>query len=79
MSAAATAAGYLYAHGQLPLPELEAQVGAERSHRAPKPGSSRRLEPKSVSTQAQSAAPRQMRAAKIEYRKRRFYALPSAA
>jgi hypothetical protein len=63
MSAAATAAGYLYAHGQPPLPE--AQVEA--------------LEPKRVLTQGQSAAPSQMCAPKIEYRKRRFYALPSAA
>lgn len=75
MSAAANAAGYLYAHGQLPLSELAAQVEAERSHGTAKPQSSRRLVP----SQAQSQPLKQVRTPRIEYRKRRFYALPSAA
>ena len=33
MSAAATAAGYLYVHGRLPIPDLKGQVNAERSQR----------------------------------------------
>ena len=48
MSAAANAAGYLYARGQLPVSELNARGDSVRTPR-------------------------------IEYRKRRVYALPSAA
>jgi hypothetical protein len=63
MSAAANAAGYLYAHGQLPVSELHAQVE----------------EPKTVPCQDQSKPLKQARTPRIEYRKRRFYPLPSAA
>jgi hypothetical protein len=58
MSAAANAAGYLYAQGRLP---------------------SRPLEPKVVASQGQSQPVKQVRTPRIEYRKRRFYPLPSAA
>ena len=59
MSAAANAAGYLYAHGQLPVSEFNGKVEAAR---AVKP---------------QSELVKQTRAPKIEYRKRRSYAVPS--
>jgi hypothetical protein len=66
MSAAANAAGYLYAHGHLGVPDLNAQVDAARSMKsAPSPGQTKPVE--------------QLRAPRIEYRKRRLYALPSAA
>jgi len=65
MSAAANAAGYLYAHGQLPMSDLDAYVDVERSHHT------------AQSKQGQSQPA--VRAPRIEYRKRRFYALPSAA
>ena len=65
MSAAANAAGYLYARGQLPVSDPKT-VEAESSPRAAQPRSSRSSEPK-------------VRAPRVEYRKRRFYALPSAA
>ena len=73
MSAAANAAGYLYAHGQLPI-----QLNPERSHSAERSQSSTRLEPKSAPWQDQSQ-PLKQRTPRIEYRKRRFYPLPSAA
>ncbi len=79
MSAAANAAGYLYAHGQLPMSDLNAQVDVEGSHRTAKSQSSRRLEPKTVLWQSQSQPLKQVRTPRIEYRKRRFYPLPSAA
>ena len=63
MSAAANAAGYLYAHGQLPVSE-NTQADAEPPQRA---------------APARSEAVKQPRAPKIEYRKRRAYALPAAA
>jgi len=59
MSAAANAAGYLFAHRQLPMPDRNAQAEAERPQAQP--------EPEPIK---QPAAP------KIEYRKRRAYALP---
>ncbi len=65
MSAAANAAGYLYAHGQLPMSGLNAQVDAEASR---------------PTAQSRSASPaKQARTPRIEYRKRRVYPLPSAA
>ena len=64
MSAAANAAGYLYAHGQLPASDLNAKAEAARPDRTVKP------QPEPV---------KQMRAPKIEYRKRRSYAVPSVA
>jgi hypothetical protein len=70
MSAAANAAGYLYAHGQLPMGDLNAPVKPARSHSAAKSESSRRLEPQPL---------KQPRTPRIEYRKRRFYPLPSAS
>ena len=70
MSAAATAAGYLYARDQLATSD-------HNSHRAAESQSSRRPEPKGVLEQDQSQPITQMRAPKIEYRKRRYYALPS--
>jgi hypothetical protein len=79
MSAAANAAGHLYAHGQLPMCDLNAPVNPERSHSAAKSESSRRLEPKSAPWQGQSQPLKQPRTPRIEYRKRRFYPLPSAA
>ena len=63
MSAAATAAGYLYAHGRLSAAEALP---------------SRRLEPKNV-RQGESQPAKEARTPRIEYRKRRFYPLPSAA
>ena len=66
MSAAANAAGYLYAHGHLGVSELNAQVDAARS-------------PKSAPTSGQSKPIEHVRTPRIEYRKRRLYALPSAA
>jgi len=64
MSAAATAAGYLYARGRLSGAGFDGQVDAECSHHAAEDES----QPfKGAST------PR------IEYRKRRSYLLPSAA
>ena len=71
MSAAANAAGYLYAHGQLAVSDLNGRVDVPRSPHAAKSQSSRRLEPETV--------PSQLRTPKVEYRKRRAYALPSAA
>jgi len=64
MSAAANAAGYLYAHGQLPASDLDAKLQAARPDRTPN---------------SQSEPVRQTRAPKIEYRKRRSYAVPSLA
>ena len=59
MSAAATAAGYLFAHGRLPAAGHSTQVDAERPH--------------------QSQPVKETRTPRIEYRKRRYYPLPSAA
>jgi len=67
MSAAANAAGYLYAHGQSPVSEVNAQVDAESSY------------PRTVLWRSQSQPVKQARTPRIEYRKRRSYALPSAA
>ena len=61
MSAAANAAGYLYAHGLLPVSDTQAD------------------EPEGVLQQDQSQPPKLVSPPRIEYRKRRFYALPSAA
>jgi hypothetical protein len=79
MSAAANAAGYLFAHGQLPMTDLNAQVVAESPYHTAKSRSSRRLEPKTVLPQGQSQPVKQVRTPRIEYRKRRFYPLPSPA
>jgi len=79
MSAAANAAGYLYAHGQLPVSDLDAQGNAERTDRMAKSPSARRLEPKTVVSRGESEPLKQVRTPRIEYRKRRFYPLPSAA
>lgn len=79
MSAAANAAGYLYVHGQLPVSDLNGRVDAQRSHRTGKSQSSGRLESKTVLSQGHSEPPKQVRTPRIEYRKRRFYPLPSAA
>jgi hypothetical protein len=79
MSAAANAAGYLYAHGQLPMSDLNAQVDVASSHRTAKSQSSRPLEQKTVLWQSQSQPLKQVHTPRIEYRKRRFYPLPSAA
>ena len=74
MSAAANAAGYLYAHGQLPI-----QLNPERSHSAERSQSSTRLEPKSAPWQDDSPPVKEASTPRIEYRKRRSYALPSIA
>ena len=80
MSAAANAAGYLYAHRNLPTSDLNGQVDVESSHQAAESQSSRRRpEPEVVQQQGQSQPVKQVRAPRIEYRKRRFYPLPSAA
>ena len=65
MSAAANAAGYLYAHGQLAVSDLNAEDAARS--------------PESAPSRAQSKPIDQARTPRIEYRKRRLYALPSAA
>ena len=65
MSAAANAAGYLCAHGLLPLPRVQDQIDADTS-------------PRSVA-KARSLPAKQPRAPRIEYRKRRAYVLPAAA
>jgi hypothetical protein len=79
MSAAGTAAGYLYAHSRLPISDLDRQVNAESSHQTAESQSSRRLEPKIALLQGQSQPVEQVRTPRIEYRKRRYYPLPSAA
>jgi len=79
MSAAANAAGYLYAHGLLPMSHIDAQVDAERPQRTQKSQSSSRAQPNSASPQDQSTLLKRVRSPRIEYRKRRLYALPSAA
>jgi hypothetical protein len=79
VSAAASAAGYLFAHDQLPLSDLDTQAGATRSHRTPKVESSKRLEQKTVPLPVESESPKQLRTPRIEYRRRRFYPLPTAA
>jgi len=79
MSAAANAAGYLYAHGELPMSDRNAQVGVASSHRTAKSQSSRPLEPKTALWLGQSQPLKQVRTPRIEYRKRRVYPLPSAA
>jgi hypothetical protein len=65
MSAAANAAGYLYAHGQLPVSDLNATGEAAGPDRAAK------TQPEPI--KQTRAAPR------IEYRKRRSYAVLSVA
>jgi len=79
MSAAATAAGYLYAHGRLPISDSSGQVDAESSHNMAEAQSCGRLEPKVVPTQGQSQPVKQVRTPRIEYRKRRYYPLPAVA
>ena len=81
MSAAANAAGYLYAQGRLPIFDLDAQAKAQSlslNHTA-QPRSSGRLGPRVVPQQGLSQPVKQVRAPRIEYRKRRYYPLPSAA
>ena len=68
MSAASNAAGYLYAHNQLPMSDLNAQADVESPHRTAK----------TVLRQGPSQPVKQVCTPKIEYRKRRFYPLPSA-
>jgi hypothetical protein len=65
MSAAANAAGYLYAQGHLAVSELNAHADATAS-------------PKSAASPVQSKPVEEVRTPRIEYRKRRLYALPSA-
>ncbi len=79
MSAAANAAGFLYAHGRLPVSDLDGQMDTQTPRRAAEPRFSGRLEPKVALWQGPSQPVKQVRAPRIEYRKRRFYALPSAA
>jgi hypothetical protein len=78
MSAAANAAGYLYAHGKLPVSN-EPQADAASSQHGANSQSTTRVEPRSVLSQAQSQPVKQVGTPRIEYRKRRFYALPSIA
>jgi hypothetical protein len=67
MSAAANAAGYLYAHGYLPTSDVNTRVDVASSHHT------------AVLWQGQSQPLEKVRTPRIEYRKRRSYALPSAA
>jgi hypothetical protein len=77
MSAAANAAGYLYAHGQLPVSDRDAQVDVESSHRTAKPQPCRPLEPKTAVREGQSQPVKQLRTPRIEYRKRRVALISS--
>jgi hypothetical protein len=77
MSAAATAAGYLYARGRLAKSDLNGQVDKETSPHTAQSQSSRRLGPKVVLRQGQSQPVKQARTPRIEYRKRRFCLVPS--
>ena len=70
MSAAANAAGYLYVHGKLPISHPDGQARAERAPLAP---------PAIALSQHRSQSAKQIGAPRIEYRRRRAYALPSAA
>jgi hypothetical protein len=79
MSAAANAAGYLFAHNLLPLPDASAQTDTERSQRTAKSEPSKWLEPKTVLSQARPEPLKQVRKPRIEYRKRRSFPLPSSA
>ena len=79
MSAAATAAGYLYAHRRLPAAGHSSQAGAEPPHHTAESRPSRRAEPQTVPWQGESQPAKEARTPRIEYRKRRFYPLPSAA
>jgi hypothetical protein len=75
MSAAATAAGYLYARGRLAKSDLNGQVDTASSVHTQ--SQSRRLEPKVVLRQGQSQPVKPARTPRIEYRKRRFWLVPS--
>lgn len=77
MSAAATAAGYLYARGRLAKSDLNRQVGTESSLHTAQSRSSRHLELMVVLRQGQSQPVKQVRTPRIEYRKRRFCLVPS--
>jgi hypothetical protein len=79
MSAAATAAGYLYAHNRLPVAELNRQAGAERRHCAAASQPSSRAELRTASRHAEPHPAKDARAPRIEYRKRRIYPVPAAA
>ena len=79
MSAAANAAGYLYAHGHLPLSRLNAQAASEGSEPGTKSQSSGRVEPKADPFQRPPQPLKRAGTPRIEYRKRRLYALPSPA
>jgi len=79
MSAAATAAGYLYAQRRLSGAGLNGQVDAECPHHAAESRPVRRLEPKSAPCQDDSPPVKEASTPRIEHRKRRSYALPSAA
>jgi hypothetical protein len=79
MSAAANAAGYLYAHGLLPESGLDTQADAASPHDKAKSQSSRRMEPENPAYQGQSQPVKTLRRPRIEYRKRRSYLSPSAA
>jgi hypothetical protein len=76
MSAAANAAGYLYAHGLLPVSDPDAQADTGRSHRSAKSQPSGRLEPKTVLSQPQPEPLKQVLKPRVEYRKRRILLLP---
>jgi hypothetical protein len=78
MSAAANAAGYLYARGGLPVSDRDRRREAGRSPHAVKSQSPKPLEPKAVPSQGQPEPLKQARTPRIEYRKRRSYPLPSA-
>jgi hypothetical protein len=66
MSAAANAAGYLFAQGKLAMDQAKPQKVAKS-------------QPTSVPTQGDSQTAKQVRTTRVEYRKRRAYALPAAA
>jgi hypothetical protein len=76
MSAAANAAGYLFAHNLLPLSDPSAQADAEHSHSKAKSEPSKHPEPNTVLSQAQPEPLKEVRKPRIEYRKRRSLLLP---
>jgi len=79
MSAAATAAGYLYARARLSGAGFDGEMDAECSYHAGEPQPARRWEPKSAPWQDESQPFKEAGTPRIEYRKRRCYLLPSAA
>ena len=66
MSAAANAAGYLFAQGKVAIDQAKPQTVVKS-------------QPKSLPPQGGSQGAKQVRTTRVEYRRRRAYALPAAA